>query len=102
MFILTGCGSIGNESQIEEQEKKKKNHTESVSQKDSSNSSVEEKNLEDNNKEISADNATIIETQASFVVKYENARQLVDDSEIAVEGVVVSTENYVHIDKETA
>jgi len=24
MFILTGCGSIGNESQIEEQEKKKR------------------------------------------------------------------------------
>ncbi|MEM5010078.1 hypothetical protein [Niallia taxi] len=101
MFILTGCGSIGNESQIEEQEKKN-NHTESVSQKDTSNSSLEEKNLVDNNKEISVDNATIIETQASFVVKYENARELVDDSEIAVEGVVVSTENYVHIDKETA
>jgi|GEM_PF-3155951 len=43
----------------------------------------------------------VINTELAFAVTYNDVNQLMKDSELAVEGVVLSTENYVNMDKAT-
>ncbi|XRG80253.1 hypothetical protein V5E38_08095 [Rossellomorea sp. GAMAL-10_SWC] len=47
------------------------------------------------------DNAKVVNTELAFAVTYNDVKQLMKDSELAVEGEVLSTENYVYMDKTT-
>jgi hypothetical protein len=42
-----------------------------------------------------------VNSELSFAVTYNEVNQLMRDSKLAVEGVVLSTENYVNMDKAT-
>ncbi|PEL13333.1 hypothetical protein [Bacillus sp. AFS017336] len=47
------------------------------------------------------DNVKIVNSDLTFAVTYNDVNQLMKDSELAVEGVVLSTENYVYMDKDS-
>jgi hypothetical protein len=95
--ILTSCSNTINESQ-----NKEKDNSSVIAEDNKTNDSIKEKinaNIESEN--ISMDNVTVVDTQLSFLFTYENVEQLIKKSELAVEGIVMSTENYVKMDSET-
>ncbi|MFD4707723.1 hypothetical protein ACFWM3_23145 [Gottfriedia sp. NPDC058432] len=59
------------------------------------------KELINENGQNFTENAKVVNKELVFAVTYNDVNQLMKDSELAVEGVVLSTENYVNMDKAT-
>ncbi len=92
LSLLVGCSNSTRE--VEDKS------TEANSALDSSVENNAEKNQNNDELEddtgVSYEGATIIEESLAFAVSYEDTEQLLTVSDIAVEGVVVATENYVY------
>ncbi|KQL32956.1 hypothetical protein AN960_23635 [Bacillus sp. FJAT-25509] len=59
------------------------------------------KELINENGQNFTENAKVVNKELAFAVTYNDVNQLMKDSQLAVEGVVLSTENYVNMDKAT-
>ncbi|WHY57956.1 hypothetical protein [Peribacillus simplex] len=94
-FALTACSSTNDESQNKEQDNL------AIMTEDVKSSDSTKEGVVTDNENISRDNVTVVESELAFAFNYEEVERLIEDSELAVEGIVVSTENYVYIDKDT-
>ncbi|MCM3677380.1 hypothetical protein M3699_27340 [Peribacillus simplex] len=93
--VLTACNGATEESQNKGQDK-----SVVTAEDDKSNDSTKKEVVADN-ENVSMDNVTVIESELAFAFDYEDVEQLREDSELAVEGLVMSTENYVYMDEES-
>ncbi|SFC46176.1 MULTISPECIES: hypothetical protein [Bacillaceae] len=90
--FLTACNN--------QTQSKKKEPTTSISKDIKTDNSIENELINENNQEF-VDKVKVVNSELAFAVTYNDVNQLMKDSELAVEGVVLSTENYVNIDKAT-
>ncbi|MFE0504673.1 hypothetical protein ACWF7H_21495 [Peribacillus butanolivorans] len=92
LSLLVGCSNSTREAE--------KKSTEDTSALDSSVENNAERNQTNDELEsysgVSYEGATIVEESLAFAVSYEDTEQLLTVSDIAVEGVVTATENYVY------
>lgn len=92
LSFLTGCN--------DQTQSKKKELTTSIAEDTKIDHSTK-KELINENAQNFTDNVKVVNTELSFAVTYNEVNQLMRDSELAVEGEVLSTENYVNMDKAT-
>ncbi|MEH7455385.1 hypothetical protein [Gottfriedia acidiceleris] len=79
---------------------KKKDPTTSIAEDIKTDNSTKKELINDNDPNFT-DNVKVVNTELAFAVTYNDVNQLMKDSELAVEGEVLSTENYVYMDIDT-
>ncbi|PGL72324.1 hypothetical protein [Bacillus sp. AFS055030] len=93
--FLTACNG-----KIDQTQSNKKETATSIVENITTVNSTENEQINVNDQDF-AENVKVLNSAISFAVTYNDVNQLMKDSELAVEGVVLSTENYVNMDEAT-
>ncbi|MEH7350650.1 hypothetical protein [Gottfriedia acidiceleris] len=95
LSFLTACNSENDQTLSKDKEPPT-----SIAEDNKTDNPTKKEVINENNNSVT-DNAKVVNSELSFAVTYNDVNQLMKDSELAVEGVVLSTENYVNMDKAT-